>query len=77
MPKGKAPDYYHKTRRGLGYITPLVSSDQESDEYALGDHSSGTSSYDSDVSIDNIFGTLSVNMTSISHLEEEDEDEDE
>ena len=77
MPKGKAPDYYHKTRRGLGYVTTLVSSDQESDKCTLGDHSSGTSPWDFDVSIGDIFRTLSVNMTTISHLEDEDEDEGE
>ena len=29
VPKGKDLDYYHKTRRGLGYISTLVSSDPE------------------------------------------------
>ena len=27
VPKGKAPDYYHKTRRGLGYVTTPASSE--------------------------------------------------
>jgi hypothetical protein len=26
VPKGKNPDYYHKTRRGLGYVTTPSSS---------------------------------------------------
>ena len=24
VPKGKAPDYYHQTRRGLGYVLSLI-----------------------------------------------------
>jgi hypothetical protein len=75
VPKGKAPDYYHKTRRGLSYVSTPPSSDQESEDCTYHDHSSGTSSWDSDVSIGDIFKTLSVNMTSLSHQENEDEDE--
>jgi len=37
------------------------------------DHSSDTSSWESDVSDGNIFKDLSVNMISISHPEDEDE----
>ena len=74
MPKGNAPDYYHKTRRGLGYVSTPISFEPESGDYAYHDHSSGTSSWDSDVSIGHIFKTLSVNMTSTNHLEDESED---
>ena len=76
VPKGKAPDYYHKTHRGLGYVSTPPPSDQESKDCDYHDHSSGTSSWDSDVSIRNIFNTLSVNMTSVSHQEDEDENEE-
>ena len=48
VPKGKDPDYYHKIRRGLGYVSMLVSSDSESEE-VYHDNSSATSSWDSDV----------------------------
>jgi len=37
-------------------------------------YSSGTSSWESNVSIDNIFKELSVNMVSTSHPEDEDEE---
>ena len=76
MPEGKALDYYHKTHRGLGYVSTPVSSDRESEECAVRDHSLGTSSWDSDVSIGAIFKALSVNMTSTSHREDKDEDEE-
>jgi len=35
VPKGKDPDYYHMTRRGLGYVTTLVSSDFESEKRSI------------------------------------------
>jgi len=35
VPKGKDPDYYHKTRRGLGYVSTLVSSDLESEKRSI------------------------------------------
>ena len=54
VPKGKDLDYYHKTRRGLSYVTTPVSSDPES-EKVYHDSSSATSSWDSDVSVGNIF----------------------
>jgi len=50
---------------------PLAS---ESEELLYHNHSSGTSSWESDVSISNIFEELSVNMVSTSHLEDEDEE---
>jgi len=55
VPKGKDPDYYHKTQRGLGYVTTPVSSDSESKKELYHDSSSATSSWDSDVSIGDIF----------------------
>jgi len=50
---------------------PSASNSEES----LGhDYSSGTSSWESDVSVGNIFRELSVNMVSTSHLEDKDEE---
>ena len=74
VPKGKAPDYYHKTRRGLDYVSTPVSSDFESEEEVDNDCSSITSSCDWDVSVGVIFESLSVNMISTSHLEKNEED---
>ena len=74
VPKAKNPDYYHKTRRGLGYVTTPVSSDSESEEEVYHDSSSTTSLWDSDVSISDIFESLLVNMVSTSHLENDGED---
>jgi len=68
--KGKAPDYYHRTRRGLGYVsTPILS---EGSLYH--NHSSGTSSCESDVSVSNIYKDLLVNMILTSHPEDRDEE---
>ena len=76
VPKGKDPDYYYKNRRRLSYVTILVSSNQESEKKVYHDSSSATLSWDSDVSVDNIFGSLSVNMISTSHLEDTFESEE-
>ena len=72
--KGKAPDYYHKTWRGLGYISTPIPSTSESEESLYYDHSSGTSSWESNVSVSSIFKELSMNMVSTSHPEEENEE---
>ena len=76
IPKRKTPDYYHRTRMGLGYVSTLIPSASESDESLYLNHSSGTSSWESDVSIGGIFKEFSVNMISTSHQEEEDEKND-
>jgi len=73
IPKGKAPDYYHKTQRRLGYISTPIPSTSESEESLYHDHSSGTSSWESDVSVGGIFKELSVNMVSTSHPKEDEE----
>ena len=39
VPKGKDPDFYHRTRRGLGYVSMPVLSDFESEEEAYHDNS--------------------------------------
>ena len=74
VPKGKDPDYYHKTRRGLGYVSTLVSSYLKSEKEVYHDSSSATSLWDSDVSVGDIFESLPVNMVSTSHLEDNGED---
>ena len=74
VPKGKAPDYYHRTRRGLGYVSTSVPSASDSEGPSGHNYSSGTSSWESDVSIGNIFREFSWNMVSTSHLEDEDEE---
>jgi len=53
--------------------TPIPSA-SESEESLNHNHSSGTSSWESDVSFGNIFKDLSVNMTSTSHPEDGDEE---
>jgi len=74
IPKGKAPGYYHRTRRRLGYVLTLILSTSESEESLHHNHSSGMSSWESDVSVGNIFKEFSVNMISTSHLEYENEE---
>jgi len=74
VPKGKDPNYYHKTQRGLGYVSMPVTSNSVSLEEVYHDSSSATSSWDSDISIGVIIESLSVNMISTSHLEDDGED---
>ena len=71
-PRGKTPDYYHRTRRRLGYVSTLIPSASESKELLYHDHSSGTSSWESDISVGNIFKDLSVNLISTSHPKDGD-----
>jgi len=72
--KGKDPDYYHKTWKGLGYVTISVSSDFKSEKEVYHGSSSAMSSWDPDVSVGDIFESLFVNMVSASHLEDDKED---
>jgi len=74
IPKGKAPDYYHRTRRGLGYVSTQIPSGSESEGSLHHNHSSDTSSSESDVSVSNIFKELSINMVSTSHPKNGDEE---
>jgi len=57
----------------LGYVSTPILSASESEESLYHNHSSGTSSWESDISIDNIFKDLSVNMVSTSHPKDRDE----
>ena len=75
VPKNKTPDYYHKIRRQLGYVFTPVSSDSEPEKWVRYDHSLGTLSWESDVSVGALFKNLSVNMVSTSHMEDKDKDE--
>ena len=72
VPKRKIPDYYHRTHRGLGYVLTPISSASKSEESLYHYSSSGISSWESDVSVDNIFKELSVNIVSTSHPEDGD-----
>jgi len=74
VPKGKDPDYYHKTQRGLDYVSTPVSSDPESEEEVYHDSSSAISSWDSDVKVGDIFKSFSDNKVSASHFEDDGED---
>jgi len=74
VPKGKDPNYYHKTRRGLDYVSTQVLLDPESEKEVHYDSSSAISWWDSDVNVGNIFKSLSMNMVSTSYLEEDGED---
>jgi len=74
VPKGKAPNYYHRTHRGLGYTSTPIPSASEFEESLYHNHSSGMSSWESNVSIDDIFEDLSVNMVSTSHLKDKDDE---
>ena len=47
IPKGKTPDYYHRTRRGLSYVSTPIPSASESEESLYYNYSSGTSSWES------------------------------
>ena len=71
MPKGKPANYYNKTRRGLGYVTPPAQFQSEGDE-SLSSHSSSSSEWESDVSVGVLFKNFFVNMTSINQLEYEE-----
>jgi len=74
IPKRKTPDYYHRTRRGLGYVSTPVPSASGSEGSLYHNHSSGISLWESDVSVGNIFRELSVNMVSTSHLKDGDDE---
>jgi len=41
--KGRTPDYYHQTRRGLGYVSTPILSASEFEELLYHNYSSGTS----------------------------------
>jgi len=57
----------------MGHVSMPSPSDFELEESLYHDHPSGTSSWESDISVDIILENLSVNMVSTSYLEEEDD----
>jgi len=65
--QGKPTNYYDKTHKGLGYLTPPALFQSEKEE-SLPSHSSIPSEWESDVSVGLLFKKLSVNMTSINQL---------
>lgn len=71
--KGKPIDYYHKTKRGLGYVSDPLISASRSDESIYHNHSSNTLSWDSN-NVGEIFRGLLINMVSVSHLEDDEDD---
>jgi len=74
--KRECPNYYHQTRRGLGYVPTPIPLGSESKESLYHDQSSGTLSWELDISVGTIFEDFSMNMVSTSHLKDENEDEE-
>src|SRR3954465_13422333 len=72
VPEGKEANYYQEAKRGLGYTSPplRLSHGPTSFRIVSRDYSSSTSSWESDVSIGNLFEGLSINMVSASPLED-------
>ena len=64
VPKGKPANYYDQTHRGLGYTTPSIQSNSESEKSLLS-HFSNSSDWESDISVGVGFKKLFINMTSI------------
>ena len=70
VPKGEPANYYDKTRRGLGYVTPpLSTSVQFKDNKSIPSRSASSFEWELDVSVGTMFKNLTVNMTSSSQLE--------
>ena len=68
MAEGKPTNYYDKTCRGLGYVTPpILLQSEEEKPFPL--YFSTSSEWESDVSVGVFFKDLFVNMTSIDQLE--------
>lgn len=70
-PKGKSINYYYKTKRELGYVSDYPASALVSDDSIHHNHSISTPSWDSNYSIGDHFKGLTVNMASVSHLEDD------
>lgn len=68
VPKYKSIDYYHITKRGLGYIFDFNAPVTKSDGSASQSHLSSTSSWDSDYSIEELFNYFTIKMTFIDCL---------
>ena len=79
VPKGKPDDFYHKLRRGLGYITPTPPQCHESWREARDSSSTNSSAesslWESDVSIGAMFKGLTANMATANPEESDGEDQ--
>lgn len=72
--KGKPIDYYHSTKRGLGSVSDFLTLASDFDDLIYHNHSSSTSSWDSKNSIGKIFSGLSINMASVSHFKDNEDE---
>ena len=73
VPEGKPANYYSKTRRGLGYVTPPRSTSIRSeDNKPIPSRSASSFEWEPDVSVGTMFENLPVNMSSSSQLEPAD-----
>ena len=70
VPKEKPANYYDQTHRGLGYTTPSIQFDLES-EKPLPSHSLDSSDWESNVNVGDAFKKLVVNMRSTIQVESE------
>lgn len=70
--KEKKPDYYHKTRRELEYITSLASSKRECEELTKSEISKEVVKRDSNINTSMVLQTLLANMVSASNEEPDD-----
>ena len=71
-PKGKSTDYYHKSRRGLGYVSSSPPQCHESYKEVEDDSSTDTSPdsslWESDVSTGAMYKSLMANMATANPL---------
>ena len=72
VPQRKPPNYYDRTRRGLGYVTLPPQLESESDR-SLPSQSSDSSRWDSDCSVGIVLKKLFTNMTSISQTKQDED----
>lgn len=72
--KGKNIAYYNKSKRGLGYVSNPATSESNSDESVYHDHSSCMSLWSSYASVDMVFKALFVNMVTMIHPKEVEDD---
>jgi len=71
VPKGKPANYYDKTRRGLGYVTPPTPLSSKEDK-SFPSYSSTSFEWESNVSVGVLFKDLFVKIPSIDQLEQEE-----
>jgi len=73
VPKGKPANYYDKTCRGLGYVTPpLSTSFRSKDNKSIPSRSASSSEWESDVSVGMLLKNLSIKTALIGQLEHEE-----